>query len=462
MVAAPRPSVTRRATALAFAVALASAAPTPADVIPVTTLSDLDVAEGACSLREAIVAANTDGPYQDCPAGDGADEVTLAVPGTILLAADLPLIDESLTLRGLGSAVSRIDGGGTHRLLDFATGLPGAGELLRVEGLELTGGAASQGGAIYAGPDRSLEVVDCVLAGNRAVIEGGAIRGNRATSVVVERSQLSGNVSEARGGAISVQGGELRVVDSTLSGNDAEGGHGGGIYAILADSVLVLRSTLSDNSATQDGGGVASVVSDLRLESSTVVANEADADDGNDGDGGGMAIAGGATTATLVSTVLAGNTDSTTAGISCADGFRKLGAVVATEGFNLVGVNDCVDTAFPAGLPNLSGDLVGTAAAPVDPLLGALEPNGGPTPTHPPLPGSPVLDQGSCPGAVSDQRGFGNGVTLLRIVDDPAVPSLGDGCDVGAVEIHTLELAGLVFYDGFESGELSRWSAATP
>jgi hypothetical protein len=60
---------------------------------------------------------------------------------------------------------------------------------------------------------------------------------------------------------------------------------------------------------------------------------------------------------------------------------------------------------------------VGTAANPIDPRLGPLKKNGGPTRTHALLPGSPAIDRGdnaSQPptdqrGAVRRKDGDGNG-----------------------------------------------------
>jgi Bacterial Ig-like domain (group 3) len=66
----------------------------------------------------------------------------------------------------------------------------------------------------------------------------------------------------------------------------------------------------------------------------------------------------------------------------------------------------------------------GTTRAPLDPLLGPLQNNGGPLLTELPLPGSPVINKGVIanipPGTTTDERGF------LRIV--------GPGVDVGATE----------------------------
>jgi hypothetical protein len=65
-------------------------------------------------------------------------------------------------------------------------------------------------------------------------------------------------------------------------------------------------------------------------------------------------------------------------------------------------------------------DLIGTVAEPVNPNLGTLVDNGGPTRTQAPNPGSPAIDRGgTCPE--TDQRGF------FRA---PAAP-----CDAGAVEV---------------------------
>jgi hypothetical protein len=87
---------------------------------------------------------------------------------------------------------------------------------------------------------------------------------------------------------------------------------------------------------------------------------------------------------------------------------------VSTGGDNLIG-----DGRGSGLTSNEFGDQVGAADAPIDPRLGPLQDNGGPTPTHALLPGSPAIDTSSaCPA--TDQRG----VTRPQ----------GAGCDIGAFE----------------------------
>ena len=460
------PAADRRRRALVAVVlaggALASPAAAPAAVLQVTTVVDVDAAEGQCSLREAIIAANGDVAYRECPAGAGADEIEITVAGTIALVADLPQVQQALNVRGLGPAESVIDGGDVFEIFHFTGAAAGNGELLRIEGLQLKGGSASEGGAVYAGANRTLEVVDSLLIDNQSNLVGGAIFGDGAESVLIVRSSLITNTAGGGGGGLGVQNGMTTIVDSTLAGNTASGGPGGAIYALLGGQVTVLQSTLSGNQSSADGGGLAAVATAARVESSTVVGNLADADADDTGDGGGVSVAG-AVTATLVNSLIAGNEDLSGAGGSaCPDGLRKLGGTMATEGFNLVGANDCFANNFPPGQPNVNGDQVGTAATPIDPLLGPLDDHGGPTLTSLPLPASPAIDQGSCPAVAADQRGYGNGSTGVRVVDDPAIVDLADGCDVGAVETGAVDVSDLIFADDFESGDTSRWSSVTP
>ena len=65
---------------------------------------------------------------------------------------------------------------------------------------------------------------------------------------------------------------------------------------------------------------------------------------------------------------------------------------------------------------------------PVDPLLGPIADNTGPTQTFAVLPNSPTLDNGKAFGSTNDQRGF------ARAYDNPSTLNAADGTDIGSFE----------------------------
>jgi hypothetical protein len=84
-------------------------------------------------------------------------------------------------------------------------------------------------------------------------------------------------------------------------------------------------------------------------------------------------------------------------------------------------------TDLPAGTPDGNGNLVGTAANPIDPKLRPLDFYGGPTRTIALLADSPAIDAGLNPdGLTADQRGFGpravNGTADIGAFEFDAVP----------------------------------------
>lgn len=63
--------------------------------IIVNTLDNInDDTDGKCSLYEAVQAANNDNPYNECPAGNGADLITFSVSGIIIIDTELNINTE--------------------------------------------------------------------------------------------------------------------------------------------------------------------------------------------------------------------------------------------------------------------------------------------------------------------------------------------------------------------------------
>jgi predicted outer membrane repeat protein len=276
------------------------------------------------------------------------------------------------------------------------------------------------GGALYN--TGTLTVADSTIGSNsvRDSYGGGLL--NAGGTVTVTDSTLSANSGNQGGGAIQNSSGTLTVIGSTIRGNSSFG-FGTGIYnqatLTVADSTLsgnsgsalfndgtlaVTNSTLTGNSNGNYNSGIYNRHV-LTVIGSTLTGNSAD-------EGGGIFSTG---TVQLLNTIVAGNHSASTRGQDIS------GAVAATSSHNLVGVADALLSGITSG-PN--GNVLGTLGSPIDPRLGPLADNGGPTLTYALLPDSPARGAGSLDFAtVTDQRG------LPRVVDGET--------DLGAYQTQT-------------------------
>jgi hypothetical protein len=248
--------------------------------------------------------------------------------------------------------------------------------------------SGNSGGGIY-NLVGTLTVSNSTLSGNTARGDGGGIV-NFYGTVMVSNSTLSGNTAFHGGGIYNSR--TLTVSNSTLSGNTAF--DGGGIYN--SGTLAVSNSTLSGNTATADGGGIWTTYGiTVTLTNLTLTANRANTS-GLSYHGGG--VFSGSSVPVLHNTLIAGNFH----GASGTTRDDVYGALNPGGDYNLIG-----DGTGMTGLSNgVNGNLVGSAAAPIDPLLGPLQDNGGPTKTHALLAGSPALNAGDpAQLGVADQRG---------------------------------------------------------
>lgn len=254
---------------------------------------------------------------------------------------------------------------------------------------------AGDGGGVDVTTSR---LTNSTVSGNKAV-EGGGITGDTATVI---NSTVSDNTAGDSGGGFSV--GTAILAGSTVSGNTALADGGG----IDATTVNLVNSTISGNTAISDqGGGI--LASALTLLNVTITNNSAHT-------GGGVFLLTGGTS-NVRNTIIAGNVvDATGTGPDVAGTFTS-------GGHNLIG--DGSGSIW--NINGTTGDQIGNAANPIDPGLGPLANNGGPTLTHAMLPGSRAIDHGDNSNAPAiDQRGVGR-------------PRDGDGngsriVDIGAFE----------------------------
>ena len=402
-------------------------------------LDNLNSGDGLVTLREAIIAANenstTDlgqtGSERDRivfdPAIDGIP-IVLSIKGQgedAALTGDLDVTDSELIISGNGRDQTIIDANSIDRVFDVQVDAP-----ITFENLMLTGGRAEgRGGAIHGGQvtlidslvtqnlgegggiytDGSVRIVRSTVSNNR----GGGVYGE---SVSVEESTVSGNQGQV-GGISAVD--TIDIQSSLIWDNGAQCRHGGGLDA--GGDITVVASTISGNRNNSSwcvggAGGIFSSSGNILVVEGTIWGNR------STHGGGGISIGSPTGLLTLESSIVAGNTEH-----SIGTFLREFSIpnVVATN--SLIGVNS-------AGLaearePDENGNIIGAIEAGVwpqrstiNPLLGPLQDNGGPTWTHALLPGSPAIDAGARPGRhLTDQRGFSRDV--------------GHGPDIGAFEL---------------------------
>jgi len=295
----------------------------------------------------------------------------------------------------------------------------------------------SGGGLFLLGLGTPVSINDTIFNANTAQDYGSAIY-NFGDEVDLDQSVMSNNIGGYAGAIYNAGDGTFLLNDSTVISNTSNK-YGGGLYnaagfmSLLAvtvtanhteigggitnmDSMEVTNSTISGNTASSNGGGIYNSGT-TSVNNSTIVNNMASSG-GFSGDGGGV-YADPASTFTFKNTILFNNHHRRLLSIIDDDCYGTL----TTAHYNLVGVLDNCTLTGSSGL-----DLIG-----VDPLLGPLADNHGPTFTHALQSGSPAIDsanpQGCFEGQVQlkfDQRG------LLRHWDGN-----GDGtvrCDIGSFE----------------------------
>jgi hypothetical protein len=207
----------------------------------------------------------------------------------------------------------------------------------------------------------------------------------RRTETRIDRSTISGN---SGGGGIYVgDRSDADISNSTIASNVITGiGNGGGISVSgYSAGARIVNSTITDNLTTGNNSLSGGVFGNVEVINSTITANRSAAGAGVAGSGEGDAD--------VSNSIVYGNVTHGGTPADCADPFTSRGG-------NLIGEpGECL--------------LDGSDRRNVDPLLGPLADNGGPTQTQAILPGSPAIDL-AVPelAAKFDQRGVKRG-------DDP-------------------------------------------
>ena len=334
-----------------------------------------------CGLYDQIIAANTDRPSGACPAGNGAD--TISVTEDIVLKRPLPVITSGLSIEGNGHAIS---GDGRFRIFVVK------GTWLKLSDLTLRDGHSPRGngGAISMLDDVSVVVENSRLISNRAKNGGAITMFGRSSKLTVINSSFTQNSTTddygGTGGAIDTRAGQLTISGSSFVSNQA--GTGGAIATGGAGEVRISNTNFSDNSASSWGGALMAGYPPTTLTHVTLLNNR-----------GGKYHQYGAGHAIWVH--------------RNNSGFYLRNSIIAGD----MAEENCVGS-IGQSIGNLAADASCNPRLGGDALLGELT---GEPAWHPLGAGSPAIDAADtrfCPAA--DQAG------------NPR--PLGAGCDIGAIE----------------------------
>ena len=383
-------------------------------------------ASGNTSLRAAIMQANALGGSHTIELA--ADTYLLSIGGKSDASAATGDLDISanITITGAGASQTVIDATGVDRIFDIDTGASLTLSNMTLQGGDVLTGVTEDGGALRIQSAAVATVSDVFFSGNASARDGGAISVEGTLNMT--DSVIDNNSAVRQGGGIAVGGSSAAVTLErvTVSNNLVTGSGSGGGIDIANGGFSAINLTVSGNSAGLSGdgsGGGINADRPISLTNSTITDNYALSGSGIKGGG----------TVTLANTIVAGNHNS-----------ADVDGAFFSSNNNLIG-----DVGIATGLTDgVNNDQVGSAGSPIDPLLGALADNGGPTPTHALLVGSSAIDAADPNLAPNfDQRGFlrSDGSPDIGAYEFNASPT-NDGVTVSAtLTDSTLEDTGLVF-----------------
>jgi hypothetical protein len=414
-----------------IAVALLCVVPpaTRSDNITVTTTND----SGPGSLRQGLTDAQN------------GDTIVFSLGGaaTISLTSSELSINKDIGITGPGAnllTIARAQGAPVFRIFHVAPG-----HTVTIQGVTITNGSGlgfAIGGAGIWNDHSNLTVNNCVLTGNALdrQVSGGGISNDAgdsgSASLTINNSIISGNDLGA-GGTVNFGGGiynygihgnaTLTINNSTISGNQSFQGGGifsdGGVPDSIA-AVTINNSTFSGNYADQYAGAIMNEANEggqatVTVTNSTFAGNSscncnffagAIFNDGNKQPGGA--------TLEMGNTIFKG-------GLTNPANIFNQGGVVISDGYNLTNDAGVLNTSGGIGGFNAPGDQINS-----DPMLGPLQDNGGLTPTHELLPGSPAIDAGDpkfTPPPFFDQRGPGFNRVVNGRIDKGSFEVQGGG-----------------------------------
>lgn len=212
------------------------------------TLSNcITVVLNDCSLRGATIAANGNPGVDNIDIPVGNYLLTVQGVDNTSILGDLDLT-EDVNLIGAGIGNTIIDATGLgDRVFDIF------GELtVSIDGLELMGGSA---------------------------LDGGGIRNEMAT-LIIENASIHDNIATDSGGGIYNESGTVDVLNTLIHNNESTNESGGGIYNeaylnVSSDSEIYANKALSNVWPQGEGGGIANIGGEVIVSNVSIYQNEA-------------------------------------------------------------------------------------------------------------------------------------------------------------------------------------------
>jgi CSLREA domain-containing protein len=355
----------------------------PAGYRLVTKTADTNdgVCNSDCSLREALSVAAS---------GDTVifDSATFSTARTITLGSQL-LISRGVKIIGPGARFLTITAGSGHHIFRLSSATSTVIDI-QVSGMTLANAnvqlQTDEGGAVQvlaftSATFREVNFMNNIGWGGAAIYSTGAL-------TLIDCSVV--NNAPIDHGAIWITGGTANIANTTIGGNTAVSAYGG--MVVDAGTVTMNNVTIAHNQGSTRGG--VSVAAEARvILRNTIIANNR-------------------TPAAVPSDVL---------------------GVFSSYSNNLIGVNQ--NSNFLPGLPNANDDYVGSTTAFLNPQLGPLANNGGPTDTYALLSASPAINRGQ--NCVTTASCFTANPSVALAADqrgDPFPRFVQSAVDIGAFE----------------------------
>jgi hypothetical protein len=343
-----------------------------------------------CTLARAIRSANNDASSSGfCMPGHGADRIVLPRGRTQILKTvnstrygptGLPVILSDITIDGNNSTIRRARSAPEFRIFAVAQN-----DELTLRNTTVSGGRAAdegaRGGGVY-GYESDIKIVNSIISGN----VGHGVSGLYSDLEVIN-SAVTNNAGYGVIDASPETGlGSVTVANSTIARNSRAG-----LYGESSD-IEAINTTISGNANGVEGGGTEGL--ELTLVHSTITDNRRAGIVVRCGEYGSRVV--------VQRCLISGNGKRREMVVDECDSYYDTS--VNTGDFNVFG---------HSGNDGLEGSSAGlTDIVPTQPLKAILQTtltnNGGPTPTHALVPGSPAIDtvnDGTCPPPFSDQRG---------------------------------------------------------